>query len=188
MHILILTKKDNIKELTDYIKSKVMIDEEKTTKDSADIFYNNAWDMIKIRKFSEQDCIGKRYKIILYDGNFTNEEIETFLKPMNIDVLVGLDGRTPETFLAPIGMLPYLLFYDITYIITDGQRDGKSIQYVTKDIIKACNRLKDGKHHNIYCHQDNTEEGGLWWYEVYCNRYENYTMEDYILKNFKELK
>lgn len=186
MHILILTKKDNIKELTDYIKCNVMIDSEKISKDFADITYDN--DTIRIRKFSEQGCIGKRCKIILYDGDFTQEEIETILKPMNIDILVDFDGRTPETLLAPIGMLSYLLRYDLTYIITDGQRDSESIQYVTKDIIKACNRLRDDKNHNIYCHQDDTDDGELWWYEICCNIYEKYTIDDYIEIDFKELR
>ena len=185
-HILILTKKDNVKELTDYIKCKVMIDNEKISKDYAYIKYEDGLSTITIRKFSEQGCIGKRSKIILYDGDFLQEEIETILKPMCIDILVDYDGRKPETLLSPIGILYYLL-NDVSYIITDAQRDSESIQYVTKDMIKAFNTLRDGKNHNVYCHEYDKEDGELWWHNVYSNQYDESNIDDFINENFKEL-
>lgn len=136
MDILIFTKKNNIKEIYNYIISKIPPNEGTRVNEREAIVYSNNF-TIQIKKFNES-ARGYRSRVILYDGDFTKEEmitmqvklIDTRHLPLNTEPL-------NEILLAPLKIFEVLLRDDVTYILNTGSYDYEAINYATKDFIRA---------------------------------------------------
>jgi hypothetical protein len=176
MNILIFTKKDNIQEIYNYIITKVIPEEYSRFNNNEAVVLSGDLE-IRIKKYNPS-ASGFRGRIVLYDGDFTQEEIDVILLPMLHDIRLSLDGeRLNEMLLAPIGNLKYLLHNDIIYMVTGGERDYINVQLITKDLIKALTKMNDGHYHEIRAYKEDSDE------EIFY-----YTNEDFNNYEFKLLK
>jgi hypothetical protein len=101
--ILIVTKKDNVKEIFEDISCRCQFD--KSTIDASNFSYANATltysgAEIKIRKFDDKFTrrnLGCTGRVVLCDGDFTQDEINNILTPMSIETekiqrfIMGMD-------------------------------------------------------------------------------------------------
>lgn len=164
MNILIYTNKNNISEIIEKIQSLAQLFTIEKSNDCAKL--ESRYDTFKIRKYNESQR-GNRSKIILYDGDFTSEELLNMSCQLcDKSWLVHAGKKESETLIAPFGIIKQLLRDDVTYINTIGAFEDEEIRLVTKDLVKAICFFErnNGK---LYCHEDDEEDSELWSKECY---------------------
>lgn len=166
MDILVYTK--NIKETTDKINVLLhFLDGTRMSNQEAFLVCNNC--SIRVKNFNESQR-GNKSRIILYDDNYTKEDIYKMeyqlidTKPV-FNINGEFMGTKGETLIAPISILKWLIASEnVTYINTVGKFEDEEIKLVTKDLVEAINFF--GKNNGvIYCYRDNVEDGELWFKE-----------------------
>lgn len=133
---------------------------------------------IKIKPFCENKR-GDKSRVILYDGDFTNEDLFNMSCQL-IDNRIKLDdkgifcGTLNETLIAPLSIFKWLVATDVTYINTVGKFEDEEINLVTKDLVKAIKFFEENNG-KIYCYEDDKHDGELWSKE--CNDLSEYKEE-----------
>lgn len=153
MDILIYTKREDMKEVIDEINLLIRFDEGSMISNyECKIKYCNH--TIRIKRLNES-CRGIKSRVILYDGEFTEEEKYLMnyqlMNPFNHD----------EILLAPYPILKWLVRNDVTYIDTVGYLDNEEVKLVTKNLVKAITFFKNNDG-TIYCYKNDEEFGKLW--------------------------
>lgn len=155
MNILIFTKNNNIKEIYNYIITKVIPEEYSRFNNNEAVILSGDLE-IRIKKYNPS-ARAFRGRIVLYDGDFTQEEIDVILLPILHDIRLNLDGeRLNETLLAPIGVLEWLLSTNMIYITYGKSRDG--ITFISKDLVKTLTKMNDGKYHELVVYAEDSDE------------------------------
>ena len=181
MDILIYTKRENMKELVDEINLLIRFDEGSMISNyECKIKYCN--NTIRIKRLNES-CRGVKSRVILYDGEFNDEE--KYL--MNYQLINPINHD--EILLAPYPILKWLVRNDVTYIDTVGAFDDEEIKLVTKNLVKAITFFKNNDG-TIYCYEDDKEDAEIWfqyyYYELFEGK-EEYECYDNLIKSISEL-
>lgn len=168
MNILIYTKKDNVKGIFNDIRFNMLFDNGILTKNKKAYILGSNGLEIRIYKYEDLDFNKQKARVILYDGEFSEQELgemKSGLVDRRYEVIV--ENAPSETLLAPIELLNWLIVEkDFTYVVTSKNNNDKDIKLITKSLIQAINNVFKVKG-NISCYKTNVYGSyDLWNYDL----------------------
>ncbi|MEO2600929.1 hypothetical protein [Clostridium butyricum] len=140
--------------------------------------YNNI--IVKILSASGYNIRGIKETVILYDGEFSEEELSR-MKASLIDTTAHTKNIESEVLFAPVTWSKYLLLNnDYIYVIkTENEYYETEIKFIGLSLLKVLNEVKHIGDCTLNCYYNNSINP-LWWVRV-----KNKDDLDYVIKNFK---